>query len=132
MFLPSAADDSRWSADGESFQTALEGDGYDAEIFWADEDSDTQVSQIQSILDDEETSALVIAPVDAYGLNDVLEQAYEKSIPVISYDQLIMDTDKVNYYVTFNTKKSRKNGGRFHHQKNGSGESPGRKENSDH
>lgn len=83
VFLPSAADDSRWALDGESLQTALEGDGYDAEIFFADEDSDTQVSQIQSILDDEKTSALVIAPVDAYGLNDVLEQVYEKSIPVI-------------------------------------------------
>ena len=41
VFLPSAADDSRWALDGESFQTALEGDGYDAEIFFADEDSDT-------------------------------------------------------------------------------------------
>ena len=38
----------------------------------------------------------------------VLEQVYEKSIPVISYDQLIMDTDKVNYYVTFNTRKAGK------------------------
>ncbi len=94
--------------DGESFQNALEDDGYDAEIFWADEDSDTQVSQIQSILDDEELSALVIAPVDAYSLNDVLEQVYEKSIPVISYDQLIMDTDKINYYVTFDTRKAGK------------------------
>ena len=108
VFLPSATDDSRWALDGESLQTALEGDGYDAEIFFADEDSDTQVSQIQSILDDEKTSALVIAPVDAYGLNDVLEQVYEKSIPVISYDQLIMDTDKINYYVTFDTRKAGK------------------------
>ena len=52
VFLPSAADDSRWALDGESFQTALEGDGYDAEIFFADEDTDTQESQIQSIRDD--------------------------------------------------------------------------------
>ena len=108
VFLPSSADDPRWSADGETLQNTLEDDGYDAELFWADEDSDTQVSQIQSILDDEELSALVIAPSDAYSLNDVLEQVYEKSIPVISYDQLIMDTDKVNYYVTFNTRKAGK------------------------
>lgn len=108
VFLPSSADDPRWSADGETLQNTLEDDGYDAEIFWADEDSDTQVSQIQSILDDEELSALVIAPADAYSLNDVLEQVYEKSIPVISYDQLIMDTDKVNYYVTFNTREAGK------------------------
>ena len=108
VFLPSSADDPRWSADGETLQNTLEDDGYDAELFWADEDSDTQVSQIQSILDDEELTALVIAPSDAYSLNDVLEQVYEKSIPVISYDQLIMDTDKVNYYVTFNTRKAGK------------------------
>ena len=47
VFLPSSADDPRWSADGETLQNTLEDDGYDAEIFWADEDSDTQVSQIQ-------------------------------------------------------------------------------------
>ena len=76
VFLPSSADDPRWSADGETLQNTLEDDGYDAELFWADEDSDTQVSQIQSILDDEELSALVIAPSDAYSLNDVLEQVY--------------------------------------------------------
>lgn len=36
------------------------------------------------------------------------EQAYEKSIPVFSYDELIMDTDKVNYFVTFDTRKAGK------------------------
>ena len=38
VFLPSSADDPRWSADGETLQNTLEDDGYDAEIFWADED----------------------------------------------------------------------------------------------
>lgn len=89
------------------------------------------MSQIQSILDDEKTSALVIAPVDAYGLNDVLEQAYEKSIPVISYDQLIMDTDKINYYVTFDTRKAGK-WWEIPSSKNGSGESQRRKTHADH
>lgn len=51
---------------------------------------------------------LSLQPADAYGLNDVLEQAYEKSIPVFSYDELIMDTDKVNYFVTFDTRKAGK------------------------
>ena len=106
VFLPSSADDPRWSADGETLQNTLEDDGYDAEIFWADEDRDTQVSQIQSILDDEELSALVIAPSDAYSLNDVLEQVYEKSIPVISYDQLIMDTDNIRRTLCIIDRKS--------------------------
>ena len=33
VFLPSSADDPRWSADGETLQNTLEDDGYDAEIF---------------------------------------------------------------------------------------------------
>ena len=32
VFLPSSADDPRWSADGETLQNTLEDDGYDAEI----------------------------------------------------------------------------------------------------
>lgn len=108
VFLPSSADDSRWAIDGETIQNALEGDGYDAEIFFADNDSGEQISQVHSVLNDEKTAALIIAPADAYSLNDVLEQVDEKSVPVISYDQLIMDTDKVNYYVTFNTRKAGK------------------------
>lgn len=108
IFLPSDADDARWSSDGETLQHALEDDGYDAEVFYAEESGDTQNSQISDILEDEKTSALIIAPADAYGLNDVLEKAYEKSIPVFSYDELIMDTDKVNYFVTFDTRKAGK------------------------
>ena len=108
IFLPSSADDPRWSSDGETLQHALEDDGYDAEVFYAEESGDTQSSQISDILEDEKTSALIIAPADAYGLNDVLEKAYEKSIPVFSYDELIMDTDKVNYFVTFDTRKAGK------------------------
>ena len=108
IFLPSASDDPRWSSDGETLQHTLEDEGYDAEVFFSDESGENQASQISEILDDENTSALIIAPADAYGLNDVLEQAYEKSIPVFSYDELIMDTDKVNYFVTFDTRKAGK------------------------
>ena len=108
IFLPSASDDPRWSSDVETLQHTLEDEGYDAEVFFSDESGENQASQISEILDDENTSALIIAPADAYGLNDVLEQAYEKSIPVISYDEQIMDTDKVNYFVTFDTRKAGK------------------------
>ncbi len=72
------------------------------------------MSQIQSILDDEKTSALVIAPVDAYGLkNDAQNRPMRNPFLVISDDQLIMDTDKINYYVTFDTRKAGKMVGEF-------------------
>jgi putative multiple sugar transport system substrate-binding protein len=44
---------------------------------------------------------LVIASIDGESLGTVLAQAKEKDIPVISYDRLIMNSDAVSYYATF-------------------------------
>lgn len=105
ILLPQTEDDSRWSVDGETMKTALEEAGYDLEIYFADGDASLQVSQIQELLE-EEVSALVIAPVDVFSITDVLSQAKASSVPVFSYDRLIMDTDAVSYYVTFDTRKA--------------------------
>lgn len=67
-------------------------------------DTSLQVSQIQEFLA-EEVSALIVAPSDPYGLEDVLSEAKEKTIPVFAYDTLIMNTDAVKYYVTFDLRK---------------------------
>ena len=63
---------------------------YEAEVKNADGDAELQISQIQECID-EEVSALIINPVDPYGLADILNTAKEKEIPVISYDKLIME-----------------------------------------
>ena len=76
--------------------------GYEAAMYFAGDDSDTQAEQIRELLQDEKLKALVISPVDPYGLTDVLEEVSELSIPVIDYDNLIMDTPNVKYFVTFN------------------------------
>jgi len=44
---------------------------------------------------------LVIAPIDGESLGTPLAQAKEAGIPVISYDRLIMNSDAVTYYATF-------------------------------
>jgi putative multiple sugar transport system substrate-binding protein len=44
---------------------------------------------------------LVIASIDGDSLGTVLEQAKQKNIPVIAYDRLIMNSDAVTYYATF-------------------------------
>ena len=44
---------------------------------------------------------LVIAAIDGSSLTEVLKQAKEQSIPVIAYDRLIMNSDAVSYYATF-------------------------------
>ncbi len=50
--------------------------------------------------------ALVIAPADTYGLEEIVTRANDEKIPVFSYDGLIMGTDGVQYYVTFDRRKT--------------------------
>lgn len=104
ILLPSDETDEKWTADAEILEGELNGDGYDVEICYAGGDTSLQVSQIQEFLA-EEVSALIVAPSDPYGLEDVLSEAKEKTIPVFAYDTLIMNTDAVKYYVTFDLRK---------------------------
>jgi putative multiple sugar transport system substrate-binding protein len=48
---------------------------------------------------------LVIAAIDGDILTNVLADAKSKNIPVIAYDRLIMGTDAVTYYATFDNWK---------------------------
>ena len=104
ILLPEERSDMNGSLERAELKSRLEENGYDAAFYFAKEDADTQISQIRELLQDENLKALVISPVDPYSLSDVLQEASDQSIPVIDYDDLIMDTDKIKYYVTFNTR----------------------------
>ncbi len=93
-------DEDEWSVDAEALESNLEEDGYEPLIDYAEGDVSRQVSQIQE-LTEEKVAAFIIAPVDPYGLPDVLADVKEADIPVFSYDELIMDTNAVNYYTAF-------------------------------
>ena len=47
---------------------------------------------------------LVIAAIDSGVLVNAEAQAKEAGIPIIAYDRLLMDTDAVSYYATFDNK----------------------------
>ena len=49
----------------------------------------------------DEVDLLVIAAIDGESLSQVLADAKDAGIPVIAYDRLIMNTDAVSYYVSF-------------------------------
>ena len=104
VFLPEEGEDINSSLERAELKSRLEEAGYEAAIYFAGDDSDTQAGQIRELLQDEKLKALVISPVDPYRLTDVLEEASEHSIPVIDYGDLIMDTSNVKYFVTFNTR----------------------------
>ncbi len=91
----------RWNQDGQNMKSMLEDAGYQVDLQYAgDNDIPTQVSQIENMIT-EGCKALVIAAIDGSSLTEVLKQAKEQGIPVIAYDRLIMNSDAVSYYATF-------------------------------
>ena len=90
----------RWNQDGENMKAQLEEKGYTVDLQFAGNDVQTQVSQIENMIANGD-QLLVIASIEGDSLGTVLAQAKEAEIPVISYDRLIMNTDAVSYYATF-------------------------------
>jgi len=90
----------RWNQDGANMKTSLEAAGYTVDLQYASNDIATQVSQIENMIVGGCT-VLVIAAIDGSSLGTVLATAKEANIPVIAYDRLIMGTDAVSYYATF-------------------------------
>ena len=90
----------RWNQDGENMKNMLEKAGYSVDLQFGANDIPTQVSQLENMIANG-AKVLVISAIDGKSLGTVLAQAKEKKIPVIAYDRLIMDTDAVSYYATF-------------------------------
>lgn len=94
----------RWNQDGDNMKKKLEAAGYKVDLQYANNEIATQVSQIENMITNG-VDVLVIASIDGGSLGTVLEDAKKKGIPVIAYDRLIMETDAVSYYATFDNYK---------------------------
>lgn len=91
----------RWNQDGSNMKAALEQAGFAVDLQYAgDNDIPTQVAQIENMITSK-CDVLVIAAVDGSSLTGVLDTAKQNNIPVIAYDRLIMNSDAVSYYATF-------------------------------
>ncbi len=93
----------RWINDGANMKKQLEGLGYEVDLQYAEDDVQMQVSQIENMIASG-VNCLVIASIDSSVLVNVEEQAKNAGIPIIAYDRLLMDTDAVSYYETFDNK----------------------------
>jgi len=90
----------RWNQDGANMKEKLEAAGYEVDLQYADNDVARQVSQLENMILGG-AKVLVVASIDGSALGTVLATAKEQGIPVIAYDRLIMQTDGVDYYATF-------------------------------
>lgn len=90
----------RWNQDGENIKKILEEKGYKVELEFAENKIESQISQIENMIT-KEAEIIVVAAIDGSALTNVLDNAKEDGIDIIAYDRLIMNTDAVSYYATF-------------------------------
>ena len=90
----------RWNRDGDYLKAQFEAAGYGVQLKYSDNDVDQQNNDIQAMIADK-VSVLIIAAIDGDSLSQTLADAKAAGIPVIAYDRLIMNTDAVSYYVSF-------------------------------
>lgn len=106
----------RWNQDGSNMKSELEGKGYKVDLQYANNDVNTQVQQIENMIT-KGCNILVIASIDGSALTDVLSKAADNNIKVIAYDRLIMQSENVDYYATFDNFKVGVNQGKYIEEK---------------
>lgn len=90
----------RWNQDGANMEAELKAAGYEVDLQYASNDVQTQVSQIENMINSG-CNVLVIAAIEGSSLGEPLDMAKAAGIPVIAYDRLLMNSDAVSYYATF-------------------------------
>lgn len=90
----------RWVQDGENMEAALQKAGYMVDLQYANNDAAVQNEQIKGMVEDK-CEIIAVAAIDSAPLAEGLGLAKQAGIPVISYDRLILDSDAITYYATF-------------------------------
>ena len=94
----------RWNQDGANMEAELKAAGYEVDLQYANTEPQTQVSQIENMISNG-ANVLVIAAIEASSLGEALDMAKAANIPVVAYDRLLMNSDAVSYYATFDNYK---------------------------
>ncbi len=95
-------DEPRWIQDQTRFQDAFKAAGYDVQILFSEGDSAKEKSNVESLIA-QGVKVIIICPQDGTAAAAAAAEARAAGIKVISYDRLILDTDAVDYYVTFDS-----------------------------
>lgn len=95
-------DEPRWIQDEARFNEALKTAGYSVEILFSQGSSATEKANVESLIS-KGIKVLVICPQDGTAAAAAADAARAAGVKVISYDRLILDTEAVDYYVTFDS-----------------------------
>ena len=94
----------RWNQDGENMEALLKEAGYEVDLQFAANDVQQQLNQVTNMINSG-CDVVVIAAIEGSSLGAALDLAKEKGVPVIAYDRLLLDSDAVSYYATFDNYK---------------------------
>jgi len=94
----------RWNQDGANMEEQLKAAGYEVDLQFASNDVQQQLNQVTNMINGG-CSVVVIAAIQGDALGAALDLAKEKGVKVIAYDRLIMASDAVDYYATFDNYK---------------------------
>jgi D-xylose transport system substrate-binding protein len=70
----------------------------------ANQDANAQLSQAEAALTNG-AKVLVLDPVDSAAAGGIADKAKAQGVPVIAYDRLILNSNAVNYYISFDNTK---------------------------
>ncbi|MBQ7631108.1 MAG: sugar-binding protein, partial [Selenomonadaceae bacterium] len=88
-----------WQRNASALKENLEGDGFTVDIRSA-ATIEEQQQQIKEALQNK-PKCMVIGAIDSAALVDVLEDAKKYEVPIIAFDRIILNTDAVSYYASF-------------------------------
>ncbi len=94
----------RWNHDGTFLKEHFEDKGCEVILKYANNLIDTQIGDIRSMIDGG-ADLLVITAVDGAALSSILDKAKSQGIKIIAYDRLLMNSDAVDYYVSYDNYK---------------------------
>jgi len=97
-------DEPRWLQDEQRFTDAFTAAGVDVQILFSQNDSAIEKQNVESLIA-QGVKVIVICPFDGAAAGAAAEAARAAGVKVISYDRLILDTEAVDYYVTFDSIK---------------------------
>lgn len=88
-----------WQYVGELCAKLMREANYEVELNYCS-DAANQIEQLKDAIESN-PAAIVIGAQDTGALAEALALAKERNIPVIAYDRLIMHTDAISYYASF-------------------------------
>jgi D-xylose transport system substrate-binding protein len=102
LLLPESKTTRYEAHDHPEFEANLQRHCPDCELIYsnANQDASAQQDQVEAALT-EGIDVLVLDPVDSASAASMVNLAVQQDVPVVSYDRLILDSDGVDYYVSF-------------------------------